>query len=101
MTIETPTGDSFVDQVSFTIDDLRNLLRDAVGVEDGVDLDGRIEDVPFGDLGYDSLALIEMASHLKRTSGIVIPDDAAAELSSPRAAVEIINAHLADRDRSE
>lgn len=101
MTIETPTGDAFVGENSFTIDDLRELIRSAVGIDDGVDLDGEIEDVPFADLGYDSLALIEMASHLKRTSGITIPDDAAAGLSSPRAAVDIINAHLADRDRTE
>ena len=65
--------------------------RAARAPRSGDALDGDIADVPFADLGYDSLALLEMAAHVQQEYGIRIPDDAIEEMPTPRAAVEYLN----------
>ena len=76
----------------FTLDTLRALMRSCVGVEEGVDLDGPIGDVPFDDLGYDSLALLELVSQIRRQYGVDVPDDALTDLlPTPDAAVSYVN----------
>lgn len=78
----------------FTLDALRAVMRSSAGVEDGVDLDGPIADVPFADLGYDSLAVLEIASQVGRHFGFDVPDDALAEMPTPAAAVAFVNRRL-------
>ena len=59
------------------------------------------DDIPFADRGYDSLAMIELASQLEQRTGIRIPDDVALErLTSPRRTLEFINENLAAAERS-
>jgi act minimal PKS acyl carrier protein len=59
----------------FTKDDLVAILKAVGGAEDGVDLDRAHPGVPLADLGYDSLALLEIQSQIKLRHGIVVPDD--------------------------
>ncbi|MFF1511616.1 acyl carrier protein [Streptomyces sp. NPDC058326] len=73
----------------FTLDDLRRILREGAGTEDGVDLDGDILDTPFEDLGYESLALLETGLRIGREYGIELDDDVLADADTPR---ELINA---------
>lgn len=80
----------------FSLDDLRQLLRASVGVDEGVDLDGDIADREFVELGYDSLAVAEVISQVRRRLGVPIPEDAAVEITTPGAAVAFINARLAE-----
>lgn len=61
------------------------------GVGEGVDLDGDIATVPFADLGYDSLAVLELASQVQRRYGVPIPDEVVREIATPAKAVEFIN----------
>ncbi|MBV9312260.1 MAG: acyl carrier protein [Pseudonocardia sp.] len=75
----------------FTIDRLRTTMRSCVGVEDDVDLDGPIEDTPFDELGYDSLALLEVLNQLHREFGIDVPDDAITDLPTPASVVGYVN----------
>jgi minimal PKS acyl carrier protein len=75
----------------FTLDDLRHIMRTSVGIDESVDLNGDILDVPFTDLGYDSLALLEIASSIEQQFNVPIPDDAALQLQTPRAAIECVN----------
>jgi minimal PKS acyl carrier protein len=75
----------------FTADDLRAVIRGTVGVDDSVDLDGDIGDVPFGELGYDSLAVLEIANKIKKDFGVVIPDDLIVELETPRELIGYVN----------
>ncbi|MFD5756102.1 acyl carrier protein, partial [Streptomyces sp. NPDC127044] len=49
----------------FTLDDLRRILQEGAGVDEGVDLDGDILDEPFEVLGYESLALLETGSRIE------------------------------------
>ena len=79
----------------FTLDHLRAALRDCAGQDPGVDLDGDIGHTEFTDLGYDSLALMETASHLARVLGRPLPEEALAEAATPGDFVEAVNARLA------
>ncbi|RLV08800.1 actinorhodin polyketide synthase [Streptomyces griseocarneus] len=74
-----------------TLDDLRRVLIACAGENDGVDLTGDILDVPFEELGYDSLALMESAAAIERESGIPLSDDAVTDADTPRALLELIN----------
>lgn len=77
----------------FTRADLNRLLREGAGEDDSVDLDGDVLDVPFDELGYDSLALLELCGRVQREFGIVVPDDAVVGMTTPRAALEVVTTH--------
>lgn len=75
----------------FSIGDLRTIMRSSAGSEEGVDLDGEISAVPFAELGYDSLAVLEMMSEVQRQYGVTIPEELVFELATPQAAVDYVN----------
>ncbi|HEY9523952.1 MAG TPA: phosphopantetheine-binding protein [Thermopolyspora sp.] len=79
----------------FTLDDVRRIMRSCAGVPDAVDLNSDIADVPFADMGYDSLAMLEMAAHVQQEFGIRIPDDAVEEMKTPQEAVDYVNRRFA------
>ncbi|KDN22653.1 acyl carrier protein [Amycolatopsis rifamycinica] len=72
-----------------TLAEFVDVIRACAGDPDEYDLNGDILDVPFEELGYDSLALIEVSARLKQDHGVDV--DGFAELASPRAALELIN----------
>lgn len=74
-----------------TIDDLRVLMRSCAGVDESIDPEADIDDVNFIDLGYDSLAILEMANQVQRRYGLLIPDDAVHEMLTPRQALVYLN----------
>ncbi|MEV0828808.1 acyl carrier protein [Nonomuraea rubra] len=78
-----------------TLDDLRHLMRISAGEDESIDLDGDIIDAGFRDLGYDSLAVLELASRLERDWGVVVPDEVAATLETPRAVLDYVNERAA------
>ncbi len=78
----------------FTLDDLRRIMRACAGEAEAGVLDGEIADIPFSELGYDSLALLETVSRVGQEFGTSIPDGAVTEIITPRVAVEYFNAHL-------
>lgn len=53
-----------------------------------------ISDTEFTDLGYDSLAVMEMTSLLQRRLGIKLPEEQVAELHTPREFLAFVNAKL-------
>ncbi|WP_030673101.1 acyl carrier protein [Streptomyces sp. NRRL B-1347] len=78
-----------------TLEDLRQVLESASGVADGVDWkDPGTADTPFGDMGYDSLAQLQMTIQLEDKYAVSIPEDAAAELRTPAALIDYVNAQL-------
>jgi minimal PKS acyl carrier protein len=77
----------------FTLDDLRRILR--AGAGDSGTLDGDIADVTFSELGYDSLAVLELSSRVEREYHVSIPDDAVFEMRTPGDAVAYVNAGIA------
>jgi len=74
-----------------TLDDLRRLLREAGGDDLTGALEGAIHDETFGDLGYDSLAVLELSGLLQRERGVEIPDEMLSGLRTPRQLLDFVN----------
>ncbi|MFI9388408.1 acyl carrier protein [Kutzneria sp. NPDC052558] len=75
----------------FTLDELAAILA----AEGSAPLDPSTADTGFDELGYDSLALLNMTGHVQRRYGVAIPDDAVGDMPTPAVAVRYINAQLA------
>ncbi|WP_328445656.1 acyl carrier protein [Streptomyces sp. NBC_00386] len=82
----------------FTLSDLRTILLEAAGADDGVDLDGDIADSDFQDLGYESLALLETAGRIERRYGISLDEEAFDNARTPRVLIDLVNTHLSAAD---
>lgn len=74
----------------FTFSDLRRLIRECSGDTDSDTLDGDIQTIPFQDMGYDSLVMLETATKLNQEFGIMLPDDLVFELSTPQDFVDAV-----------
>ncbi|MEU3305355.1 acyl carrier protein [Streptomyces sp. NPDC006678] len=81
-------------QPVFTVEDLKRILLEGAGADEGVDLDGDILDTDFASLGYESLALLETAGRIEREFGITLDDEVFADNPTPRALVAAVNAQL-------
>ncbi|WET83078.1 acyl carrier protein [Amycolatopsis sp. QT-25] len=73
-----------------TLDELRAILVECVGAVTG--LDGDFADVDFDELGIDSLVVMETTARVRQRFGVVVPDDATADLRTPAALLDAINA---------
>ncbi|MGW3623240.1 acyl carrier protein [Streptomyces sp. NPDC000880] len=81
----------------FTLLELAEKLRECAGESEGVDLDSdAVLDVPFIELGYDSLALLQVTGVIKRERGVELSDDAVVEAETPRILLKMINANLTE-----
>ncbi|WP_051342882.1 SRPBCC family protein [Pseudonocardia spinosispora] len=80
---------------TMTFDDLRAMLVDCAGLVEGVELDERHLDTELATLGYDSLALLEMASRIKQDLGVHIADEEVTDLRTPRLLLDRVNTALA------
>ncbi|MFF3916338.1 acyl carrier protein [Streptomyces sp. NPDC001852] len=78
----------------FTLEDLKRILRDAAGTEEGVDLEGEILDTELEALGYESLALLETAGRIEREYDITLDDSVVTDAKTPRALLELVNEQL-------
>lgn len=74
-----------------TIDDLKRVLTEAAGVEDGVEIGSDSLDTEFEELGYDSLALLEVAGRIQREYGVELDDDTATSARTPRSLLSVVN----------
>ncbi|MCL7378072.1 acyl carrier protein [Streptomyces sp. 35G-GA-8] len=79
---------------TFTIDDLKSILREGAGADEDVDLDGDILDAEFDALGYESLAMLETASRIEREYGISLDEEIFADARTPRALIALVNKQL-------
>ncbi|MEV2275903.1 acyl carrier protein [Nocardiopsis sp. NPDC049922] len=78
----------------FTPDVFRRVTRESVGVDDTVDLDGDILDTPFPELGYDSLAVMEIANKVEKEFGLSLPEEDLGDLETPRAFIDYVNSRV-------
>ncbi|MGW0832494.1 acyl carrier protein [Streptomyces prunicolor] len=79
---------------TMTLDDLRRILRECAGFDEGLEDDEAALDAVFEDLGYDSLALMESAARIQKEFGVVIPDAEINEVETPRALLGLVNDSL-------
>ncbi|MEV5156267.1 acyl carrier protein [Streptomyces werraensis] len=77
--------------------ELTALLRTCAGEEDGTDLDGDVLDIPFPDLGYDSLALLQVTGIIERDHDITLDEEALDEAETPRQYLDLVNHALSAR----
>lgn len=75
----------------FSLDDLRSILVGSAGVPQGADLESDFADTEFADLGYDSVAVLELAAQLSSRYGVVIDDEALFEARTPGALLKLAN----------
>ncbi|MGW5734168.1 MULTISPECIES: acyl carrier protein [Streptomyces] len=80
---------------NFTLDDLKRILLEGAGADEGIDLDGDILDVPFEELGYESLAMLETSSRIEREYGVTLDDDVVTDAATPRTLIDAVGAQLA------
>lgn len=78
----------------FTLEELKRILLESAGADESVDLDADILDAEFAELGYESLALMETGSRIEREYGITLDDLALVDAATPRALLDLVNAHL-------
>lgn len=74
----------------FTLDELARLLRSCAGEVGEIELD-----LSFTDLGYDSLAMMEVASQVELRYGVRIAEEEVAEAESPRTFIDTVNRSIA------
>ena len=82
---------------ALSIDEFTRILRESAGEDEAVDLSGDIADVSFTDLGYDSLALLEVAGRITRDYGVALPDEDVDGAETPRAFVTLVNSAVSGR----
>ena len=74
----------------FEFDDLKKILV-ACGIDSVSDLEGDIDALSFDDLGFDSIALMEMSSRIEREIGVRIGEE---EVTGETTIVELLERHL-------
>jgi acyl carrier protein len=75
-------------------DDLRSILVEAAGSLEGAELSPEIIDADLYDLGYDSLALLEVSARIKQRYAVEIPDDEVTDLRTFRLILDRVNASI-------
>ncbi|WP_329277700.1 acyl carrier protein [Streptomyces sp. NBC_01451] len=77
---------------SMTFEDLKAVMSRCTGEVDDLRADNL--DAAFTDIGYDSLAVLEIASQIQREYSLQIPDEAIEGMNSPQDVIDYVNASL-------
>ncbi|GAA3983912.1 acyl carrier protein [Streptomyces sp. NBC_01352] len=77
--------------MTITLNDLVRVLTECAGADEDVALTAQKLDVPFTDLGYDSLALLETAALMKQRFGATLTDEDVTEIETPREFLDRVN----------
>jgi minimal PKS acyl carrier protein len=79
----------------FTLSDLKKIMEETGGPDD---LNGEVCETRFEELGYDSLAVLEIAARIGQDFSVYLPDDVVRQLTSPSATVSVVNTLLAQEE---
>nr|AAA67435.1 acyl carrier protein with serine active site bp 2762-2764 [Kibdelosporangium aridum] len=82
--------------MEFTVKDLRPILHEAAGADEGIDLDVSTLDTEFVELGYESIALLETGGRIEREFGIKLDDETMTDSATPRALIDAVNARISE-----
>ncbi|MFF3395022.1 acyl carrier protein [Streptomyces sp. NPDC002669] len=77
--------------------ELTVLLRTCAGEGEGVDLDGDVLDTLFLDLGYDSLALLQVTGIIERDYEVLLDEEVLEDAETPRQYLDLVNRALSAR----
>lgn len=81
---------------TLTLDGLREIMRYCVGTGEDVNLDGDILHTEFAELGYDSLAVLEVVTQVQGRLQVGIPDEAIDDLRTPADLLDYVNRRKAE-----
>jgi minimal PKS acyl carrier protein len=80
---------------TFTMSELKHILRTSSGESDEISLDApEAADRTLAELGYDSLAILDVLSWVQREYAVVVPDGEIDHTRTLHEAAEVLNAHL-------
>ncbi|MGW2643520.1 acyl carrier protein [Streptomyces sp. NPDC001393] len=77
----------------FTVLQLKDIML-GIAEEIGLDLEGEFLDKPFTDLAFDSLAVLELVTHIQQDYHLAIPDGAVAGFTTPRDVLDYVTGQL-------
>ena len=80
---------------ALTLEGLKEILNEAAGEDDTFKPGQDISDIPFLELGFDSLALLETVALIKRKHGVAVADDELAYIETPRQLLDKVNGQIA------
>ncbi|MEU4117804.1 phosphopantetheine-binding protein [Kitasatospora sp. NPDC028055] len=80
---------------TFTLADLLEYVRQGGGEDDALNLNGQIAETTFVDLGYDSIAIVEITLLIERGLGIKLPETADKN-ATPAQFVDLVNELLSE-----
>jgi minimal PKS acyl carrier protein len=75
----------------FTAEDLTMIMRNCAGMAASAQLNGTELDETYADLGYDSLAVLEIQAQIQQQYGIRVGDEATDHMPTPGATVSYVN----------
>lgn len=79
----------------FTEDTLRDIMRACAGPGEHPEFEGAFVDTSYEDLGFDSLAILQLATRIQQALGVPFPDEAVAEIATPRDVLDYVNTQMA------
>lgn len=77
-----------------TLRELETIMRECAGEDESAQSIEQAPDAAFDELGYDSLALLETHSRIKRDYGVEISEDDLNETQTPQELVDLVNTRL-------
>ncbi|WP_278261640.1 acyl carrier protein [Nocardia sp. AG03] len=78
-----------------TADELREVLQRVAGEDESIDLSGDITHRSFEDLGYDSLAVLELSNQIEIRYGVKLLDESVVDAVTVADFVALVNSTLA------
>jgi minimal PKS acyl carrier protein len=78
----------------FSTDDLKGIMRKCAGMEDTLDLEGPVLDLSYSEMGYDSLAVLEIQAQIEREFGVPLGDEAIDYMPTPGTTISYVNGLL-------
>lgn len=78
----------------FSNDDLKGIMRKCAGMEDTLDLEGPVLDLSYSEMGYDSLAVLEIQAQIEREFGVPLGDEAIDYMPTPGTTISYVNGLL-------
>lgn len=79
---------------TLSLDELKGIMQSCAGADETVDLTPEGAETSFEELGFDSLAVIEVTTRLAQRFDIHIPDSETSTLDSPARLVDYVNGRL-------
>jgi minimal PKS acyl carrier protein len=77
-----------------SLDELKRIMQSCAGADESVDLTQDVAEMSFEELGYDSLAVIEVTTRLAQRFDIRIPEADSGILDTPARMVDYVNGKL-------